>query len=158
MQVQQIKLLQAQSQKTRAETINTELQKPYNQAVADLYGSVAGTPLATANVVGKTAGTVASGFGLFKAGQAINRLRKRKVLPKSDSKPLTNFQKQKLRKLHELKTKSRNKFGLRPGEYIDKRTGEIKSRSFRSEALRKASKSTAYGFRRFGFGRRFRFR
>ena len=51
----------------------------------------------------------------------------------------------------------RNKFGLRPGEYIDKRTGEIKSRSFRSQALKKAAKSTEYGLRRFG-GRRFRFR
>ena len=92
------------------------MQKPYNEVVADLYRSVAGPPLATANAVGKTAGTVASGFGLFKAGQAINRIRKRKV----DT--------DKLDKLHKLKTKARNRFGLRPGEYIDKYTGEIKTR------------------------------
>ena len=116
LQAAQIHLLQAQSRKTRAETVNTELQKPYNQAVADLYGSVAGTPIATANVLGKTASTVASGFGLYKAGQAINRIRKRKV----DT--------DKLDKLHKLKTKARNRFGLRSGEYIDKRTGEIKTR------------------------------
>ena len=64
---------------------------------------------------------------------------------------------QKLRNLHNRKIETRNKFGLRPGEYIDKRTGEIKSRSFRSQALKKAAKSTNYGLRRFG-GRRFRFR
>ena len=83
------------------------------------------------------------------------RNRKSKVLP--ESKPLTNLQKQKLRKLHDLKTSSRNKFGLRPGEYIDKRTGEIKSRFNRAEALRKAGESTKYGLRRFGVRRRIRF-
>ena len=97
---------------------------------------------------------------MYQGAKAVSRmLRRRKAknasVPKS--KPLTSLQKQKLRKLHELKTKSRNRYGLRPGEYIDRRTGEIKSRSFRSEALRKASKSTKYGLRRFG-GRRFRFR
>ena len=120
------------------------------------YKVLAGTPVVTANAVGKATGAVASGFGLYKAGQAINRIRGRKSkVP--DSKPLTNLQKQKLLKLHKLKTNSRNKFGLRPGEYIDRRTGEIKSRSFRSQALKKAAKSTEYGLRRFG-GRRFRFR
>ena len=98
---------------------------------------------------------------MYQGAKLLNRViksRKAKnaILPKSKS--LTTLQKQKLRKLHELKTESRNRYGLRPGEYIDKRTGEIKFRSFRSEALRKASNSTAYGFRRFGFGRRFRFR
>ena len=92
------------------------MQENYNKAISDIYGSIVGTPLAGATAVGKAAGTVASGFGLFKAGQAINRLRKRKVD--------TN----KLGKLHKLKTGVRNKFGLRPGEYIDKRTGEIKTR------------------------------
>ena len=67
------------------------------------------------------------------------------------------MQKQKLRKLHELKTKTRNRYGLRPGEYIDKRTGEIKSRSFRSQALKKSAKKTDFWLRRFG-GRRLRFR
>ena len=113
LQAAQIHLLQAQSRKTQAETINTELQENYNRVVSDLYGSFAGTPLAASNAVGKAAGTVASGFGLFKAGQAINRLRKRKskVIPKSKS--LTNLQKQKLRKLHELKTKSRKDSSIR---------------------------------------------
>ena len=148
LQAAQIHLLQAQSRKTQAETINTELQENYNRVVSDLYGSFAGTPLAASNAVGKAAGTVASGFGLFKAGQAINRLRKRKskVIPKSKS--LTNLQKQKLRKLHELKTKSPNKFGLRPGEYIDKRTGEIRVRG-------KSSGKSGGGFSlRRGFGNR----
>ena len=164
-QVQQIKLLEAQSAKTRAEAINAQLQRPYNEAVSDLYRSVAGVPLATANVVGKTAGTLASGFGLYKAGQAITRMRKSKVLSKSEPKPLTNLQKQKLlRKLHELKTNYRNKFSLRPGEYIDRRTGEIKSRStsssLRSRAfapdrdLGKAFRRSYKTFGRFGRFRR----
>ena len=147
MQVQQIKLLQAQSQKTRAEALNTQLQEPYNRALNNLYSSVAGTPLATANVVGKTAGTVASGFGLFKAGQAINRFRKRKpsTVPKSK---ISDYKLQKLRKLHELKTKARNRYGLRPGEYIDKRTGEIKIRG-------KTTGKSGGGFSlRKGFGNR----
>ena len=154
IQVQQIKLLQSQSRKTRAEAINTELQEPYNRAMDNLYSSVAGTPLVAGTAVGKATGAIASGFGLYKAGQAFARMRKSKVLPKSDSKPLTNLQKQKLRKLHELKTKTRNRYGLRPGEYIDRRTGEIK---FRSQALKKASVKTNYWLRRFG-GRRLRFR
>ena len=128
MQVQQIKLLQAQSQKTRAEALNTELQEPYNRVVSDLYGSVAGTPLAASNAVGKAAGTVASGFGLFKAGQAINRFRNRKSKSLPESKPLTTLQKRKLRKLHKLKTGSRNRHGLRKGEYINQKTGEILTR------------------------------
>ena len=134
------------------------MQENYNRVVSDLYGSFAGTPIAASNAVGKAAGTVASGFGLFKAGQAINRLRKRKTstVPKPKSK-IPDYKLQKLRNLHKRKTETRNKFGLRPGEYIDKRTGEIKSRSFRSQALKKAAKSTDYGLRRFG-GRRFRFR
>ena len=82
----------------------------------NLYSSVAGTPVVAGTAVGKATGAIASGFGLYKAGQAINRLRKRKV------------DVGKLRKLHKLKTDSRNKFGLRRGEYIDRRTGEIKIR------------------------------
>ena len=81
------------------------------------------------NAVGKATGAIASGFGLYKAGQAINRLRKGKTSTVPKPKPLTNFQKQKLIKLHKLKTKSRNRYGLRSGEYIDKRTGEIKTRA-----------------------------
>ena len=158
IQVEQIKLLEAQSKKTRAEALNTELQEPYNQALSNLYGSVAGTPVVTGTAVGKATGAIASGFGLYKAGQAINRLRNRKTstVPKPKSK-IPDYKLQKLRNLHKLKTNTRNKFGLRPGEYIDKRTGEIKTRSFRSQALKKSAKKTDFWLRRFG-GRRLRFR
>jgi hypothetical protein len=33
----QLALLSAQSRKTRAEALNTELQEPYNKALADVY-------------------------------------------------------------------------------------------------------------------------
>ena len=98
------------------------MQEPYNRALNDLYSSVAGTPVVAGSAVGKATGAIASGFGLFKAGQAINRLRKRKV------------DVDKLGKLHKLKTSARNKFGLRHGEYIDKRTGEIKTRKPRGRS------------------------
>ena len=126
----------------------------YNKALSNVYGSVLGEP-----AVGmKTLGTAGSAFGVYQGAKAFSRMlkrRKSKVLP--ESKPLSNLQKQKLRKLHKIKTESRNKFGLRPGEYIDKRTGEIKSRFNRAEALRKAAKSTKSGLRRFGGRRRIRF-
>ena len=80
---------------------------------------------------------------------------KTSTVPKSNSIP--DYKLQKLRNLHKLKTNTRNKFGLRPGEYIDKRTGEIKTRSFRSQALKKSAKKTDFWLRRFG-GRRLRFR
>ena len=152
MQVQQIKLLQAQSQKTRAEALNTQLQEPYNQALSNLYGSVAGTPVVTANAVGKATGAVASGFGLYKAGQAINRIRGRK----------TSFvSKSVSRKSKFIRSRggshSRRKSGLKFHERVDKSTGEIKPRWNRAEALRKAGESTKYGLRRFGGRRRIRF-
>ena len=156
VQAEQIKLLEAQSRKTNAEALNTELQEPYNRAMHDLYDSILGG----AAVTGKAVGGIATGMGMYQGAKAVSRMlkaRKAKNASVPKSKPLTNLQKQKLRKLHKMKTKSRNRYGLRPGEYIDKRTGEIKSRSFRSEALKKAAKSTKYGLRRFG-GRRFRFR
>ena len=161
LQAAQIHLLQAQSRKTQAETINTELQENYNRVVSDLYGSFAGTPLAASNAVGKAAGTVASGFGLFKAGQAINRLRKRKskVLPDSKSNS-SRLKMQKLRKLHILRGRAgsvRRRAGVRYYESFDKKTGEVKPRWTRAEALRKAAKSTKYGLGRYG-GRRLRFR
>ena len=135
------------------------MQENYNRAISDIYGSVVGTPLAASTAVGKAAGTVASGFGLFKAGQAINRLRKRKastvLKPKSK---IPDYKFQKLRNLHKLKTKSaRRRAGVRYYESFDKNTGEVKPRWSRAEALKKAAKSTNYGLRRFG-GRRFRFR
>ena len=66
------------------------MQENYNKAISDIYGSIVGTPLAGATAVGKAAGTVASGFGLFKAGQAINRLRKRKTSTVSKSKSVSS--------------------------------------------------------------------
>ena len=42
VEAEQVKLLQAQSDKTRAEAVNTKLQEPYNRALADLYSSIAG--------------------------------------------------------------------------------------------------------------------
>ena len=125
IQAEQIKLLEAQSRKTRAEAVNTELMEPYNRALSNVYGSVLGEP-----AVGmKTLGTAGSAFGVYQGGKALHRMlkrRKSKVLP--ESKPLTNLQKQKLRKLHKLKTGSRNRYGLRRGEYINQKTGEILSR------------------------------
>ena len=157
IQSAQIRLLQAQSRKTSAEALNTELQEPYNRALHDVYDSILGVPAAGM----KTLGAAGSAFGLYKGGQAMSRMLKARKLknatvPKSKSK-IPDYKLQKLRNLHNRKIETRNKFGLRPGEYIDKRTGEIKSRSFRSQALKKAAKSTNYGLRRFG-GRRFRFR
>ena len=157
LQAEQIKLLEAQTQKTRAEAVNTELLQNYNKALSDVYGSVIGEP-----VVGmKALGTAASAFGVYQGGKAIHSLfksRKSKVLP--ESKPLTNLQKQKLRNLHDLKTKAgsvRRRAGVRYYESFNKKTGEVKPRWNRAEALRKAAKSTKYGLRRFG-GRRLRFR
>ena len=109
----------------------------------------------------KALGTAASAFGVYQGGKAIHSLfksRKSKVVSKS--KPLTNLQKQKLRKLHDLKTKSgsvRRRAGVRFYESFDKKTGEVKPRWNRAEALRKAAKSTKYGLRRFGGRRRIRF-
>ena len=143
VQAEQIKLLEAQSRKTTAEAVNTELQEPYNRALADLYGSVIGG----AAVTGKAIGGVATGLGMYQGARAVSRMlkaRKAKNATVPKPKPLTTLQKQKLRNLHKLKTDTRNKFGLRPGEYIDKRTGEIKTRSFRSQALKKSAKKTDF--------------
>ena len=127
VQAEQIKLLEAQSRKTTAEAVNTELQEPYNRALADLYGSVIGG----AAVTGKAIGGVATGLGMYQGARAVSRMikaRKAKNASISKPKPLSSFKKQKLRKFHKLKTVSRNRYGLRPGEYIDKRTGELKAR------------------------------
>ena len=71
----QLSLLSAQSRKTRAEALNTELQEPYNKALSDVYGSIAGVP-----AVGmKALGGVASGYGMYRGAKAVGRmLRKRK--------------------------------------------------------------------------------
>ena len=132
------------------------MQENYNRAVSDIYGSIVGTPIAASNAVGKAAGTVASGFGLFKAGQAINRLRKRKA--SVVSKPVSRKSKFiRSRGGSNSRSAIRRKAGLKFHERVDRSTGEIKPRWNRAEALRKAGESTKYGLRRFG-GRRFRFR
>ena len=79
----QLSLLSAQSRKTRAEALNTELQEPYNKALADVYGSIAGVP-----AVGlKAVGGVASGYGMYKGAKTVrNILRKRKA-KRVSSKP-----------------------------------------------------------------------
>ena len=42
VEASQIQLLEAQSRKTNAEALNTELQEPYNRAMHDLYDSILG--------------------------------------------------------------------------------------------------------------------
>ena len=101
----QIALLHSQARKTSAEALNAELQEPYNRAISDVYSSILGAPA----VAGKALGHVATGYGMYRGAKAVGRfMRKRKAkgssLPKT--KPLTSLQKQKLRKLHDLKTKS----------------------------------------------------
>ena len=139
LQAAQIHLLQAQSRKTRAETVNTELQENYNKAISDIYGSIVGTPLAGATAVGKAAGTVASGFGLFKAGQAINRLRKRKT--SVVSKPVS-------RKSKFIRSRGGSKSRLQQSK-------SLRSRAFASEKdLGKAFNRSYKTFGRFGRFRR----
>ena len=150
VQAEQIKLLEAQSRKTTAEAVNTELQEPYNRALADLYGSIAGG----AAVTGKALGGAATGLGMYQGAKAVSRMLKaRKARRATISKPVS-------RKSKFIRSRrgsiSRRKSGLKFHERVDKSTGEIKSRWSRAEALRKASKSTRYGLRRFGGRRRFR--
>ena len=73
---EQIRLLQAQSRKTRAEALNTELQEPYNKALADVYGSVAGVPAVGAKAIGGAA----TGYGLYKGARAVGRVLKKRKL------------------------------------------------------------------------------
>ena len=111
IQAAQIELLKSQARKTSAEALNTELQEPYNRAMHDLYDSVLGAP-----AVGvKAAGGLASAYGMYRGAKGVARV-------------LSARKNKKLLDLHKTKTKTRNKFGLRPGEYIDRRTGEIKTR------------------------------
>jgi hypothetical protein len=44
------------------------LQEPYNKALADVYGSIAGVPAAGM----KALGGVASGYGLYRGAKAAN--------------------------------------------------------------------------------------
>ena len=111
IQAAQIDLLHSQTRKTSAEALNTELQRPYNEAMADVYSSIMGVP-----AVGlKAAGGLASAYGMYRGAKGVSRV-------------LSARKKKKLLGLHKTKTETRNKFGLRSGEYIDKRTGEIKTR------------------------------
>ena len=105
----------------------------YNEALSNVYGSVLGEP-----AVGmKTLGTAGSAFGVYQGGKALHRMLKRRKVkttqPRSSSVSrdslLSRDKFRRLSKLHKLKTKARNRYGLRPGEYIDKRTGEIKTRA-----------------------------
>jgi hypothetical protein len=156
VEAEQIKLLQAQSDKTRAEAVNTKLQEPYNRALADLYSSIAGGAVVT----GKALGGVATGMGMYQGAKALNRFIKARRV-KRLSKP--SFPKPSSRKFKRSRGGSnsrsaiRRKSGLKFHEKVDRSTGEIKPRFNRAEALRKASKSTKYGLRRFGGRRRIRF-
>ena len=124
IQAQQLKLLEAQTKKTRAEAVNTELMEPYNEALSNVYGSVLGEP-----AVGmKTLGTAGSAFGVYQGGKALSRMLKRRkaknaIVPKP--KPLTTLQKQKLRNLHKIKTKSRKNSSIRQVDrFINSRSGK----------------------------------
>ena len=57
---------------------------------------------------------------MYKGAKVVGSMLRKRKLSKSSSDKLTD--------LHKSKTESRNKFGLRPGEYIDRRTGELKTR------------------------------
>ena len=124
VQANQIKLLEAQSRKTNAEALNTELQEPYNRAMHDLYDSILGG----AAVTGKALGGVATSYGMFQGAKAVSRMlkaRKAKNATVPKPKPLTTLQKQKLRNLHKLKTKSRkNSSILQVDRFINSRSGK----------------------------------
>ena len=104
----------------------------YNEALSNVYGSVLGEP-----AVGmKTLGTAGSAFGVYQGAKSLHRMLKRRKVkttqPRASSVSrdslLSRDKFRRLSKLHKLKTKTRNRYGLRPGEYIDKRTGELKTR------------------------------
>ena len=108
----------------------------------------------------KTLGTAGSAFGVYQGAKALSRVLKARKAKVPKTKPLTTLQKQKLRNLHKLKTKAgsvRRRAGVRFYESFDKKTGEVKPRWNRADALRKAAKSTKYGLQRFGGRRRIRF-
>jgi len=152
VQASQIKLLQAQSRKTNAEALNTELQEPYNRAMHDLYDSIVGGVAVT----GKAVGGVATGLGMYQGARAVSRMLKARKARRASSisKPVSRRKSKFIRSRGG--STSRRKSGLKFHERVDKSTGEIKPRFSRVEALRKASKSTNYGLRRFGGRRRFR--
>ena len=70
--------------------------------MSDVYSSILGVP-----AVGvKAVGGLASAYGMYRGAKGVARV-------------LTARKKKKLLDLHKIKTKTRNKFGLRDGEYID---------------------------------------
>ena len=161
VQAEQLKLLEAQTKKTRAEAVNTELMEPYNRALSNVYGSVLGEP-----AVGmKTLGTAGSAFGVYQGAKAFSRMLKRRKVKTTHSRSSGSVGRDSLLSRHKFRRRGgsnsrsaiRRKSGLKFHETVDRSTGEIKPRFNRAEALRKAAKSTKYGLRRFG-GRRFRFR
>ena len=158
VEASQVQLLEAQSRKTNAEALNTELQEPYNRAMHDLYDSILGG----AAVTGKAVGGIATGMGMYQGARAVSRMLKaRKAKNAVFSKPKPVSRKSKFirsRGGSNFRSAIRRKSGLKFHERVDKSTGEIKPRWSRSEALRKAAESTKYGLRRFGGRRRFGFR
>ena len=157
VEAEQINLLQAQSEKTRAEAVNTKLQEPYNRALADLYGSIAGG----AAVTGKALGGVATGMGMYQGAKALNRFIKARRAKRLSKPSVPNRSSRKFKRSRggsNSRSAIRRKSGLKFHEKVDRSTGEIKPRFNRAEALRKAAKSTKYGLRRFGGRRRFGFR
>ena len=160
VQANQIKLLQAQSRKTNAEAVNTELQEPYNRALHDLYESIVGS----AAVTGKAVGGIATGMGMYQGAKAVSRMLKRRKAKTTQSRS-SSVSRDSLLSRHKFRRRGgshsrsaiHRRSGLKFHERVDRSTGEIKPRWSRSEALKKASQRTKYGLRRFG-GRRFRFR
>lgn len=152
----QIQLLHAQSRKTSAEALNTELQEPYNRALSDVYSSVLGAP-----AVGvKAAGGLASAYGMYKGARVVHRMIKSRKSRKSSlsaSKPTSNASRGASGSRSVIRRNARRRSGLKFHERVNKSTGEIKSRWSYDEAIKKASNRTNNFLRRFG-GRRFRFR
>ena len=136
VQARQIQLLEAQSRKTNAEALNTELQEPYNRALHDLYDSILGG----AAVTGKAVGGIATGMGMYQGAKAVSRMLKaRKLKNASVSKPklLTNLQKQKLRNLHKIKTKSRKNSSIRQVDRFINSRSKTRGKSGGGFSLRK---------------------
>ena len=124
--------------------------------MADLYKSVIGG----AAVTGKAVGGIATGMGMYQGAKAVSRMLKRRRAKRLSKPSVPKPSSRKFKRSRggsNSRSAIRRKDGLRFHETVDRSTGEIKPRWSRAEALKKASKSTKYGLRRFG-GRRLRFR
>jgi hypothetical protein len=138
IQAEQIKLLEAQSRKTNAEAVNTELQRPYNEAMSDIYGSIAGVPVAGA----KAFGAAASGYGLYRGARAVG-----KMIRKSKAK----------RSVVQPSSRPGGKVNLR--KFKRRPSSTYRSKSLRSKAFApKRSLSRAFGrsVKTYGRFRRFK--